>query len=295
MKLVAIMPVRNEDWVLGLSARAILRWADSLIVLDHASTDSTREIILDICREYPAQIVVAGDDKPEWREMEHRQALLEMARACEATHIATIDADEVLTANLVPDIRAMFAACPSGATLQLPWQCLRGSIDKVHQSGVWASQFASSGFVDHPAFHWAAQADGYQHHHRHPMGKPLMPWRPCGFSRGGLMHLQFVDDLRLKAKQYLYCLNDRLRRPKDRQTAQQVVDYYSPAVYGRWRGDGYPCALGDVPVNWWEGYEDLMPHLHLDRDPWQLTECRRIVRENPGIAVGLDHFGLELR
>ena len=41
MKLICLMPARNEDWIIGLSARAALMWCDELIVMDHASTDRT--------------------------------------------------------------------------------------------------------------------------------------------------------------------------------------------------------------------------------------------------------------
>ena len=32
MKLVGIMPVRNEDWCLDLTARAALMWCDELVI-----------------------------------------------------------------------------------------------------------------------------------------------------------------------------------------------------------------------------------------------------------------------
>ena len=51
MNLVAVMPLRNEAWIVGLSARVALKWCDGLVCLLHASTDGTADIIADVARE----------------------------------------------------------------------------------------------------------------------------------------------------------------------------------------------------------------------------------------------------
>jgi hypothetical protein len=124
------------------------------------------------------------------------------------------------------------------------------------------------------------------------MGRPLAPWKTSA-SLGGLMHLQFMDDKRLRAKQYAYELQERLRWP-NLKTPQQVRDYYSPAVYGHAANDPNPVVLSPVPAEWWAGYEPLIQYLRPEQEPWQLEACRKILRENPGIEAGLDNFGLEL-
>jgi hypothetical protein len=43
MKLIGLMPVRGEDWILGLSARAALMWCDELVILLHSCTDRINE------------------------------------------------------------------------------------------------------------------------------------------------------------------------------------------------------------------------------------------------------------
>ena len=35
-----------------------------------------------------------------------------------------------------------------------------------------------------------------------------------------------------------------------------------------------------------------MQYLHVDAEPWQESECKRLIAENPGITAGLDDFGL---
>ena len=184
------------------------------------STDDTSEIVAEM-REIGHRIVGLRCEGSEWPEMEHRQMLLQDARR-RGTHIVTVDDDEVLTGNLVPTIRETIAAIPEGHTLQLPWLCLRGDVNTVHAGGIWGSAYASVAWQDDPRCHWSsAERGGYQYHHRHPMGRRARR-QMMSRRRGGLFHLQMVDDRRLRAKQYLYQLKDRLNPTRERPTAQSV-------------------------------------------------------------------------
>src|SRR5579872_5017219 len=124
MKLACLMPVRTEDWCLGLTARAALMWCDELIALAHACTDNSVAILQEIARE-TGKVRIMEQPDPLWTEMAHRQALLTIARQYGATHIATVDADEVLSGNLIASIRGIFQSAPPKLTLQVPWICLR--------------------------------------------------------------------------------------------------------------------------------------------------------------------------
>jgi len=292
VNLWAMMPVRNEDWVLGLSAHAVLQWADSLVVLNHASTDGTDQILNQLQDEYRDRLSVLTETDPQWNEMAHRQRMLEWARGKGATHLAIVDADEVLTGNLLPTIRGMVEAAPKGTILQLPWLCLRGSIHRYHTDGTWGQANVSTAFQDEPRCHWTAR-DGYDFHHRHPCGRPVVNFRPVLHRDAGLMHLQFVSDRRLRAKQLSYCLIEKLRWP-NREPVDVVRRRYSVAVYGAENPTKQPHELSRVPAEWWAPYSNLMHYLKPDSEPWQLEECRRILAENPGIEKGLDDFGLGL-
>jgi hypothetical protein len=314
MLLVGIMPCRNEDWILGLSARAALMWVDKLVLLDHASVDGTRAIMDGLVKEYPGRVTVMADFNPNWDEMNQRQSLLERARQEGATHIVCMDADEILTANLLcptgqvetirgatyhqPIIRDLVTDMPRHAMLELPWIQLRGSIQTMHADGLWGKQWATTAFVDDPLCHWKPDGQGYQHHHRAPLGFSPTPYRPVAWGQGGLMHLQMVSEKRLREKQYRYELCDRLRWP-GRKTADEVRKYYSYAVYGyqpeKPLGAFRPQhTLAPVPDDWWAPYWDLLPHLKADSESWYVAECRRMVAASPSIVDGLDSFGVEL-
>ena len=95
------MPARNEAWCIGLSARVALLWCDELVILNHASTDETVDIVAELQREHPSRVHLISVPVDTWTEMEHRQMLLDRARMAGATHIAIVDADEILTGDLL--------------------------------------------------------------------------------------------------------------------------------------------------------------------------------------------------
>jgi len=305
MKIVGLMAARNEEWVLGLAARAALMWLDELVILEHASTDRTCEIASEVSREHPDRVAVLLESNPVWEEMRHRQRMLAEARERGATHICYIDADEVLTGDLLPAIRGVFQGIPPVSILQLPWLALRGSIAQVHVSGPWAQgQNVSFGFVDNPILHWSSEErGGYDFHHRHPMGKPLVPWTPLGamgLRSSGLMHLQFVSGRRLRAKQAYYKMQEVLRWP-DREPNQvrAVNERYNLAVYGAYHpAPGWDSRLdatmdGLPAERWWEPYKPLLKHFDPHIIPWQEAEVlKAIAAHGPQRFTGLDLFGI---
>ena len=120
MNLIALMPACNEAWILGLSLRVALRWCDSVVVLNHASTDCTAGILDAISDEHPNRVAILNVEDPTWNEMLHRQAMLDVARRLGATHCAIVDADEVLTSNLVGLIKIQLEQLAPGGFLQVP-------------------------------------------------------------------------------------------------------------------------------------------------------------------------------
>jgi len=305
MKLVAIMPVRNEAWVLGLSARAALMWCDELLMLVHASDMATERIATELTCEFPGRAWVSFDPDPEWREMEHRQNLLEGARDHGATHIAIVDADELLTGNLLcPDsptcidgatthysaIRNLIHRLSPGHVLRVPGYNLRGSIDRYHANGIWGNRLFSLAFKDDPRANW----QGDQFHHREPFGVRNIPFVPLVGHQGGVMHLWGASERRLVAKHALYKMTERLRWPD--KPAAAIDRLYNFAVHeSASDGSQYACRwdYAGAPDAWWAPYSGLMQYLQVDAEPWQEHEAQRLLEHyGPERFDGLDLFGL---
>lgn len=287
MRLVGCMPVRNEDWIVGLSLRAALLWCDEMVVLLHSSFDKSRIIVEEIAKS-TNRVICLRFDNPDWDEMRHRHAMLECAREMGATHVAIVDADEILTANLIPILQTQKQRadrfCPPGYILTLPGFNLRHGIHEYHSNAVWGNRWFSLAFQDDPRLCW--QGDTF--HHREPHGATLEPFRPITHEQGGIMHLWGASERRLLAKHALYKMTETLRWPK--KPIDAIDSMYSLAVKPR-----EPWTFSHVPHEWWHGYKEagLLEYLDVDREPWQIAECQRLMEQYGAQRFqGLDLFGI---
>jgi len=304
MKLVGLMPVRNEDWCLGLSARVVLQWCDELVVTLHACAERSHYIMREVFHETQRVRFIHSFD-PMWDEMRQREIMLMTARQDNATHIAMIDADEVLSANLLePDIRiagesrvrGFVSTLSPGQMLELPGYNLRGSLDRYHANGIWGNRWFSCAFKDQPEAHWA----GDKFHSRKPAGVKWQNWRPIQQGEGGILHLWGASERRLRAKHALYKVVERLRF--ERKSVAEI-DH----LYNLWRSEAdvtkYYNKLtlepawtyARVPVKSWWAHR-LGPGEHpidSDGEPWQIAEVQRLVAEHGRDRfAGLDLFGV---
>lgn len=288
MRLVGMMPCRNEDWVLELSARAALKWCDAIVILDHASSDQTWNIICRLKGEFPDRVLADFAPDPVWDEMQHRQKILTAARSMNATHLAIIDADEILTGNLLGTIRVHIESMPPGWMLQLPGYNLRAGLDRYHANGIWGQRWFSTAFRDLPSLGWS----GDRFHQRDPGGLALRQHRPFMQGQGGIMHLWGADERRLRAKHAAYKMIETLRWPiKSHADIDRLYNLaFLPAANlqfdQNWR-------YAEIPADWWQPYTDLRSGVKLDDVPWQEQMCCQLYAQHGAERfAGLDLFGV---
>ena len=284
MKLIALMPARNESWVIGLSLRVALRWCDEAVVLDHASTDKTPAILAEIAEEHPGRVTVLTEPDGTWREMAHRQRLLDAARGRGATHCALVDADEVLTGDLLAHVRPAIERLPAGNYLRTRMLAMWRGIDRYRDDrSVWSNRDdLALAFPVGPGIGWHA-ANGYDHHHREPYG--VRPGGRMLQDPGGVMHLQFASWRRLRAKHIWYQMVERVRWPQ--KSVSLIRSVYSQAL------DEAGLVSRVAPSGWWNPYLELLSLLKLEHEPWHESECRRMLKEyGPEKFFGLNMFGV---
>lgn len=288
MTIAALMPVRNEGWILGFSARAVLRWADLLVISLHACEDDSPDIVKEISAEYPGRVYAFRNSQRDWNEMEQRNKLLNQARAMGATHMAITDADEVLTANLTANIRPAIERLTPGYIMDLPGYNLRGGLERYHANGTWGQRWFSFAFRDSRDLHWS----GDRFHHRDPMGRSFVRVRQLPQGQGGILHFWGADENRLRAKHSLYKLTERLKWPE--KSIGAIDLQYSLAIHGKPGTPDTPkfWKYESVPSEWISGYGEILQHVDLRRKPWQIEEVRRIYASDPANFKGLDLFGL---
>lgn len=282
--IIALMPARNEQWIIGLSLSAALMWCDEVIVYDHASTDATRAIIEEVSRAHPGRVRLIAGDEPEWSEMRVRGRLLDAARERSARAlVALVDADEVLTANLVEGARELFErGCVPGFGLRLPMISPWGGVGRVRRDGSFGG-WLQAGFEDAPRLRYEPPADGYELHGRTPSGlEPLeMP------VEGGVLHMQFASVRRLRAKSAWYKVIETLRHARHGAAElNRIYDWtLSPPA---------EQSAGAMPREWWGAYEELARRwLDLEVEPWHEAEVRRLVAQHGRERfAGLDLHGI---
>ena len=297
MKLVGLMPVRNEAWCLGFTLRVALKWCDQMVVLLHSCTDDSQRIVEQIAEEHPGRVVWWCNEDEQWLEMEHRNKLLNIARELLATHVAIIDADEFMTANLLPSeeerrlgslhILDYLDALPGGQLLELPGYNMRETPGmplnmRYHANGVWGSRWFATAFQDSPVLNW----QGDRFHHREPFGCGWNRWRPVHQGYGGTIHLWGSSEKRLVEKHRLYKLTEALRWP-DKSFAD-IDRLYNLAIYPR-----EPWNYHQLPPTWIEPYADLYQYLNIQEEPWQAEAVRSLLQTHGRERFkGLDLFGL---
>jgi hypothetical protein len=282
MKLIGLMLVRNEDWIIGCSLRAALKWCDTVVVLDHASIDRTPEIVKECDPSGTRVLYDRCDDAEQWNEMELRQRTLEMGRTAGGTHFAIIDADEIPTGNVMTRLREWVVGLNAGDLLELPMLAMRTLTEYQDDDSVWSRAWLTLAFKDGPHLSWKPAVDGYQHHNRPPHGASGVRVRPIKHGEGGVMHLQFMNHPRLLCKHIAYRMSDRLRWP-GRETVQALNWKYDQALQE-------PKKLTRVPQSWLE--DNTYPEFINIDVPWQEAEIRRLLALHGREAfAGLDLKG----
>jgi hypothetical protein len=288
MNLTALMLARNEQKNIGLTARVALMWCDNIIIGLHACEDKTSDIVGQIWAENPVRVFPVELGNGPWDEMDHRQKLLDEAREIGSTHCAIVDADEVLTGNLLGVIRDIVDTLNPRECLQVPGFAMWCSIDKFRVDGEFNRNIRNRGsgfslaFRDDPMLCWRPRGN-YQHHRRHPFASEPTPKPLMAF--GGVMHLQYVRWREFRAKQAHYQMMELLRWPE--QGTDLIKRKYT------WWTSMQPV-LHDAIPEWWRAYADLMDYADFsDGEGWHEREINRLIEEHGReYFAGLDLFGV---
>ena len=285
MKLIGLLMIRNEQWVIGASLDAAMRWCDGVAIYLDRCEDETFAIVDTIVRAQPEKSCHINYDRTpveHWDEMDKRQCLLDDGRRLGGTHFAMIDADEILTANNVPQVRGWTETLRPGEVLDLPMIAVWNGLESYRRDdSIWSHAYLSVAFSDAPGLGWMPRGeDRYQFHHRVPFGAIGQKRREC---EGGVMHLQFADWRRLVAKHVLYRMVEHIRWP-GRLTLAQLNATYDLAI------DRREPRCEPIPPAWWDGWRK--DEIRLAEKPWHEDEIKRLLLQHgPAAFQGLDLKG----
>jgi hypothetical protein len=292
MKVIAMVPARNEAWIIGHSLAALSRFCDVVLVSDRQSDDDTREI----CRRFANVVVVAA--RPDARIREQRWQLLDAARDYEGCNLLwATDADELVSPQLMTAFldRRRDQLSPGTAIDPRFYTLWNGPGTYRADLSYYRPYWAQLGFVDD------RRAD-YDRSLAAPLHEPRVP-APADAPRIEaadlpVLHLQWMIPNRNQLKQAWYRCREWLDGGK---TAAAINDFYAITMPARrvrtapvppeWvrdvtfpdqSGDGVPSWHERELRAWFDGYgiEHFEPleiwHLPVLRD-----EFRRRVGRTP--------------
>lgn len=132
MKIIALLPVKNEEWILDTYLSSMKKIADEIIALDDNSTDRTREIL------NSNDVIIIECEKMEAVNMsQKRNLLLDEGRKRGGTHFIWLDADESFDYRFLKNGRNIIEKLTPGQKISLPWITLWKSAAKERIDGVW--------------------------------------------------------------------------------------------------------------------------------------------------------------
>jgi len=230
---VVICPVKDEAWILDKFLNAVSLFADHIVVLDHNSTDGSREIA---ARFPKADVLEYSND--DFDENARRRLLLERARHFgRGNVIFALDADEFLTPSfLSSEIQEKIYSAPEGTRFRVPLANLKPGLKEF-----WREKMDPIAIVD----------DGSIFEHEENIHFPRLPVS----NKAGivylqnvfLMHLQHADWNRMLSKRRWYMAWERINFPS--KPALRILRRYNHMNVVQ------PSQTSQVPEGWIEVYE----------------------------------------
>lgn len=116
-KIICLIPVKNEAWILERCLQSASIWADHIIVADQGSTDGS----IEIAKKFDKVIFVDNSSNEDFNEYNMRSPLFNEAEKIEGPKVLiSVDADEIITPNFdSPEWNTIRNAKP-GTIISLP-------------------------------------------------------------------------------------------------------------------------------------------------------------------------------
>lgn len=198
MKIIALMPVKNEAWILPYSIKTLSEFCDVVIVADQRSNDNSRDILA----HFPKVVVI--DNNAQGHSNVIRWKLLDRARDYEGFNlILSVDADEIIPPQLFKEfLNHHLPSIKRGTWLDFWWVQLWKSIHYYrNDSSVWSNNWKPIGFLDDRELTYANTVVINDHTARVP-GPPRTPHQRV--LHAPLLHFQWVVWTRSQMKQAWY-------------------------------------------------------------------------------------------
>lgn len=240
MQVHANVMVKDEEVLL---AAVYKYWKgypiDHWVFYDDNSTDSTREIIED---KFGSNATILDSEDTDFSESRNRSAMLEHSRAEGADFVVCIDADELMSVNLVENFDEILNL-NSQYDLQYYWFNVVGEVGKMRQDPCYLHNFRT--FILPLKHTGEFDLSLWQYHtpRTPPVALPAAQMRKTGF-----IHLQSINREFYALKQLWY---KHIEHLDYKHSIEQVNIKYDPVVnYLNFDEiDTPPQIIGDIKID----------------------------------------------
>ena len=257
MKIVALLPFKNEERMLPVYLSSITPVVDEIIAIDDGSTDASRDIM-----EKAGAIVYSSEEKEVsgWAEHSIRQKLIHLGRKHGGTHFVCLDADEAFTAPFAENAKELIASLKPGHKLSMQWLALWKSPYHYRQDeSVWSNNYKDFVYCD----------DGSSLHDYAFLGVGRTPGNNSVDTlvkvqphQGAVLHFQFVFWREFQLKQAWYRCSELIKYPG---TAAVINAKYSITI------DDPSARTVPIPEEWLKGVK-IPPASENGSLNWHLAE-----------------------
>lgn len=141
MKIITLLPVKNEAWILPYSLENYSQFSDHIIIADQHSTDGSREIY----KSFPKVSFFNNDFNGHSNKI--RWSLLNEARKIPGNNlIICLDADELLSPKAVETMKGF--GNDKAVSFRANWIQLIEDGSKHRVDGVWKESIKDFAFID---------------------------------------------------------------------------------------------------------------------------------------------------
>ena len=282
MKVIALLPFRNEEWCLPSYLHNTTKIVDEIIAIDDGSIDSSAKILEDAgAKVYSSEKLIKFNSG--WSEGSIRAELLKLGREAGGTHFVCLDADETFTNPLVENFQELIPQLQPGEKMSLQWLALWKSYSSYrHDATVWSNNWKDFVVCDDPSL-------SYNHNqHMHVGRTPVSvsdinneSWRRLENEHGAVMHFQFSAYNNFQLKQCWLRCSELIQEPYN---FQGINIKYSITLLEQNVG------LEEMPKSWYDGI--VLPKVENFDPEWKDSS---FVRADllPGIYKYFEDYGVE--
>jgi len=258
MKVICLVPFKNEEWIIPTFLSNVLPVVDEIIAIDDGSTDHGPELLRAAgVHVYQNEVNV----KAGWAELDIRNRLLSLGREHGGTHFLCLDADETMTSNFAKTATRLYKQLKPGQKVTMQWLALWKCVDHYREdSSVWTNNFKDFLFCDDGEMEYPPV---WMHTPRTPgdsiKGENMFALNP---KHGAVAHFQFSNWCRFQLKQAWYRCAEKV---KDPNLSDEAINQKYAHAFERNK-----VILKALPDSWKVGM--VMPDIPFDAPPsWHLS------------------------